>query len=57
MIIDIDEKKVFEHWTEARIKGYAKEMGMTYLEAMLYLFFFNFVNYTRARTQNKQSFI
>ena len=26
MIIEIDEKKVFEHWTEARIEGYAKEI-------------------------------
>lgn len=44
MLVEIDEKKVFEHWTEARIEGYAKELNMTYLEAMLYLWFFNFVS-------------
>lgn len=44
MLFEIDEEKVFEHWTEARIEGYAKEMNMTYLEAMLYLWFFNNVS-------------
>lgn len=44
MLIEIDEKKVFEHWTEERIEGYAKELNMTYLEAMLYLWLFNFVS-------------
>lgn len=44
MLFEIDEEKVFEHWTEARIEGYAKEFNMTYLEAMLYLWFFNNVS-------------
>ena len=45
MIFEIDEKKIFEqHWSEARIKGYAKEFNMSYLEALLYLWFFNNVS-------------
>lgn len=52
MIIEIDEKKVFEHWTEARIEGYAKELEMTYLEAILYLWLFNFVSVSTDEQKN-----
>lgn len=44
MQLNIDEVKVFKHWTEARIEGYAKELGMSYLEALIYLYAFNFIS-------------
>lgn len=47
MLFMVDEEQIFKHWTEERIEGYARDMGITYLEAILYLWLFNFVSISR----------
>jgi hypothetical protein len=41
MKFEIDEEKIYKHyWSKERIEGYAKRNNSTFLEALLYLYFF-----------------
>lgn len=44
MLINIDEEKVFEHFSEDKIEEYMEKNDMSYLESMLYLWLFNNVS-------------
>lgn len=45
MKFEIDEEKIYKHyWSKERIEGYAKRNNSTFLEALLYLYFFNYVS-------------
>lgn len=43
MILEIDEKEIAKHWEEGRIQCFMKELGLTRLETILYLWAFNYI--------------
>ena len=43
-LFDLDEYKVFDHFSEFQIETTAKELGLTYKEAIFYLWFWNYVS-------------
>jgi len=43
---ELDIEKIGEHFSEGQIKGFMVDLDMTYLEAILYLWFFNYVSIT-----------
>ena len=44
MIFEIKDEEIYKHWSKERIQGYAKEFNFSFLEALLYLWFFNNVS-------------
>lgn len=44
MIIKIDDMKVFRHWKKEKIEEIAAEKEMSQLEAIVYLWFYNYVS-------------
>ena len=46
MKIELNKEKVEGNFTEGQIKGFMKDLNMTYIEAVCYLYFFNNVSIT-----------
>lgn len=51
--LQIDKDEIAEHFSEGQIKGFMKDLDMTYLEAVCYLYFYNNVGIsTRDRSKD-----
>ena len=43
LILEIDKKEIQEHFAKGQIERFMKDLNLTYLEAVLYLWFYNHV--------------
>lgn len=46
MKITVDTNLIQEHFTEGQIKGFMRDLSLSYIEAVLYLWFYNNVSIT-----------